>query len=485
MALKNGPKNGLLMFGQPGEAHYDEIIRFNRAVDLLVMPAVLDTRITTQPSTPNDGDAYIIPTNATGAWSTHQGKVARWADAEALWDFFDPAEGWQFKSLAEGKYYEYGSGVWAALPPTGMISPMTAAGDLIIGGASGVPTRLLGGVNGYTLTMVAGLPAWAAQPTDLIHNPLTTLGDLLVGGASGAPARLAIGSEGQVLKVVSGALAFAADATGGGFTSPITTRGDLIVGDASGAGVRFGRGVSGQVLGTDGTDMTWLNPQQYVKISSDLQLAASDATTALVATTGAAYDRAPRAMKLVEVRASLSSVSSSGNTTIDIKANGTSILSSLLTILAGSKTSVSNPSPFVLATTYIADDAEITVDIVSPGTGAKGLVVSLVGFLSTILTPRSITTTNQLFILSDVDTGVDTNVVTAHNAIVPNDTTTNFPIGAVIRIGQLGVGATTVIGEGGVTIDHRSATATTNGAFSQIAARKLEANHWLLTGDLA
>ena len=48
------------------------------------------------------------------------------------------------------------------LPTSGTlaINPMTAAGDLVIGGTSGVPTRLAAGTDGYTLTMTAGAPAW-------------------------------------------------------------------------------------------------------------------------------------------------------------------------------------------------------------------------------------------------------------------------------------------------------------------------------------
>lgn len=49
------------------------------------------------------------------------------------------------------------------LSASGSLSnPMTSVGDMIIGGASGTPTRLAGGTDGYVLTMVSGAPAWAA-----------------------------------------------------------------------------------------------------------------------------------------------------------------------------------------------------------------------------------------------------------------------------------------------------------------------------------
>jgi len=43
-----------------------------------------------------------------------------------------------------------------------MTNPMTAAGDIIIGGASGAPTRLARGTDGQVLTLTSGSPAWAA-----------------------------------------------------------------------------------------------------------------------------------------------------------------------------------------------------------------------------------------------------------------------------------------------------------------------------------
>lgn len=47
-------------------------------------------------------------------------------------------------------------------------------------------------------------------------NPMTTAGDMIIGGASGAPARLPVGTDGQILKVVSGAPAYADPSAGDG-----------------------------------------------------------------------------------------------------------------------------------------------------------------------------------------------------------------------------------------------------------------------------
>lgn len=45
---------------------------------------------------------------------------------------------------------------------TGFANPMTTAGDIITGGASGAPQRLAATTNGWVLTLVSGAPAWAA-----------------------------------------------------------------------------------------------------------------------------------------------------------------------------------------------------------------------------------------------------------------------------------------------------------------------------------
>lgn len=92
-------------------------------------------------------------------------------------------------------------------------NPMTAAGDLIVGGEDGAADKLAKGTDGKVLKMVSGAPAWADDSAGMT-NPMTTAGDLIVGGADGVAERLGKGTDGQVLSMVSGAPAWAA-ASGG------------------------------------------------------------------------------------------------------------------------------------------------------------------------------------------------------------------------------------------------------------------------------
>lgn len=107
-----------------------------------------------------------------------------------------------------------------------------------------------------------------------------------------------------------------------------------------------------------------------------------DNETTLTTGTNLAYVRSPRAFILKKVRASVFLPSTSGDLTIDVKVNGVTLVSgSLLTVDANETSSVTSTLDFnaLLPVNGISipDDALITIDIVSPGTGATGLIVQL------------------------------------------------------------------------------------------------------------
>lgn len=108
-------------------------------------------------------------------------------------------------------------------------------------------------------------------------------------------------------------------------------------------------------------------------------IAVSDEVTIIETGTAKITFRMPYALTLTDIRASLNVVSSSGIPTIDVNEAGSSILSTLLTIDASEKSSVTAVAAVVISDTALADDAEITIDITIAGTGAKGLKVYLIG----------------------------------------------------------------------------------------------------------
>lgn len=106
-----------------------------------------------------------------------------------------------------------------------------------------------------------------------------------------------------------------------------------------------------------------------------LEYALSDETTSLTTGTKIVV-RAPYDLTLDEVRASLTTESSSGAVSVDIEVDGDSILSTELTVDANERTSVT-ATPAVIGATYLAEDAEVAFVVTGAGTGAKGLKVKL------------------------------------------------------------------------------------------------------------
>ena len=131
------------------------------------------------------------------------------------------------------------------------------------------------------------------------------------------------------------------------------------------------------ILQYNSSSLVWENKKQPIEI----QLAASDETTALTTGTKKVTFRMPFAMTLTAVRASLTTAQASGSIfTVDIKEGGTTILSTKLTIDNAEKTSTTAATPAVISDTALADDAEITIDIDQIGNGtATGLKITLIG----------------------------------------------------------------------------------------------------------
>ena len=133
---------------------------------------VISKAVTSQPGSPANGDIYILA-------STHSG---------AQWSAFDPEDLVIYKS---GTWYAFApvagvvvnfsghqeqfseSGGWDAVSGGGgggMTNPMTTAGDVIYGGASGTPSRLAKGTAYQTLRMNSGAtaPEWGGALQTII-----------------------------------------------------------------------------------------------------------------------------------------------------------------------------------------------------------------------------------------------------------------------------------------------------------------------------
>lgn len=118
----------------------------------------------------------------------------------------------------------------------------------------------------------------------------------------------------------------------------------------------------------------WCGDGKPLVEPAEIIVPVGDESTAITTGTAKRTFRMPFAMTLNAIpRGSLTTASSSGIVDIDIKASGVSIFSTRLTIDANESTSTSAATPAVLSDTSLADDEQITIDIVDDGTNAAGL----------------------------------------------------------------------------------------------------------------
>jgi hypothetical protein len=165
------------------------------------------------------------------------------------------------------------------------------------------------------------------------------------------------------------ALDLKANLSGPTFTGTVTLPSTTSIGNTSATEIGYLDGVTSSI-------QTQLDAKDSGEQS--MTIALSDEATPITAGVSKLTFRAPFAMTLTKIpRSSLKTASTSGIPTVDINKDGSSILSTKLTIDANEKTSTTAVTPAVLSDTSIADDAELTFDIDVSGTGAIGLKVTI------------------------------------------------------------------------------------------------------------
>ncbi len=119
MAITYGTNLGLMISAADGDSFGTDFRKVLRAIDALIMCAVLSRTTTAPPGSPADGDRYIVPAGATGSWSGQTNKIASWttkdpANPAGVWEFYTPKEGFVVYSIEDAAQYKFAAGVWSA-----------------------------------------------------------------------------------------------------------------------------------------------------------------------------------------------------------------------------------------------------------------------------------------------------------------------------------------------------------------------------------
>jgi hypothetical protein len=159
--------------------HNDALYQFDALIDLRLLGQFTNA----PPSSPADGDAYLIGSTPTSVWTGQAGKIASCADG--AWRFYPPFEGLRAYVVPASTFIVYASGVW-----TDWNSLISASEAAIASAATcdlGAAGALCVEITGTTTITSFGSGANKirfvrfAQALTLTHNATSLI---LLGGAS-------------------------------------------------------------------------------------------------------------------------------------------------------------------------------------------------------------------------------------------------------------------------------------------------------------
>lgn len=78
-----------------------------RALEVFGQICAVSMTTTTPPGSPAEGDVYLVPSGATGAWAGHEFQIAYYSGG---WQFLSPFVGWVAFVSDEDDYFRYTSG---------------------------------------------------------------------------------------------------------------------------------------------------------------------------------------------------------------------------------------------------------------------------------------------------------------------------------------------------------------------------------------
>ena len=189
MSVTNGPRRGLMINALTGDNFDANFRAFLRAIDALLMCAVINRSTSAPPGSPANGDAYIVQATGTGAWAGHDNAIAIWTTDNPLagsgeWEFYPAANGLFVYSVADTAVYFWNGTAWTAVGGGGGGGSSTLAGDTDVTIATPAAGQLL------TYNGSKWVNAGAAPPTAIAGVNNQTASYVLVLGDAGFIVRM-------------------------------------------------------------------------------------------------------------------------------------------------------------------------------------------------------------------------------------------------------------------------------------------------------
>lgn len=168
-------------------------------LDALGQAVIINSTTTTPPSSPSNGDAYIIPTGATGAWSTEVGNIAAWQ--HSAWAYYTPKAGWIVYDKSVNTQRVYNGTAWTLYQQFVSVKSFGAVGNDTADDTAAI-TAAINYAQGLTYPCAVYFPAGYYKVTSALPN--ITKGITLFGDGPRASQILFNGSTNQLAVMGSG-----------------------------------------------------------------------------------------------------------------------------------------------------------------------------------------------------------------------------------------------------------------------------------------
>ncbi|MEM1039147.1 MAG: DUF2793 domain-containing protein [Pseudomonadota bacterium] len=109
-----------------------------RRLDALVHVSAMSRTVTQPPETPGDGQRYIVPVGAEGAWAQQDHALAAWQDD--AWAFYPPQLGWMCWLADEEKHVVWNGSAWIDAVDVG--SALNSLSELGVNATADTTNRL-------------------------------------------------------------------------------------------------------------------------------------------------------------------------------------------------------------------------------------------------------------------------------------------------------------------------------------------------------
>lgn len=113
MASSQDPNLSLNYGWTLGESGWNTGMDANlKKLGALVFLNVLSATTTAPPGSPANGDRYIVPASATGAWAGSDGKLAVWNSVAGAWTYYTAKRGWATRANDTKQLWEHNGSAW-------------------------------------------------------------------------------------------------------------------------------------------------------------------------------------------------------------------------------------------------------------------------------------------------------------------------------------------------------------------------------------